>query len=301
VRAHPLTRAAARVTALGGALALAAVALVTTQLVGAGPAGAVGGLVHVHNISSFDSQSAKSVRVDCPAGKKVVSGGGTVVANPLNNEVRLVELRPVHPGSGPDGYVATAQEVGAADLGDWEVEVDAVCADPIRGMYLAGGAGLAGSDTVQSAEAVCAAGTVALGGGGLVRNPGFQADLRTVAPSASGDRFTVQGGEDVDGYAKTWSMVAYAICAPRPAGYQVVIQPSGGTGTQTRKAGTAFCPAGTLPHGGGAATDPSVPGGLGLENIFVQPLPFSGAQALAVMTEPSTVSWSFRVFAICAT
>jgi hypothetical protein len=301
VRAHPLARAAARVTALAGALGLVAAALVTAQLVGAGPAGAVGGLVHVHNITSFDSQSAKSVRVDCPAGKKVVSGAGVISANPGTNEVRLTELRPVHPGSGPDGYVASAQEVGAAHTGDWELEVEAVCTDPIPGMYLAGGAGLAGSNTVQSAEATCAAGTVALGGGGLVRNPGFQADLRTVAPSASGDRFTVQGGEDVDGYAKTWSVVAYAICAPRPPGYQVVGQPSGGTGTQPRKAGSAFCPTGTLPHGAGAATDPSAPGGIGLENIFVQPLPLSGAQALAVMTEPSTVNWSFQVFAICAT
>jgi hypothetical protein len=303
VRAHPLTRAAARVTALAGGLALVAAALVTAQLAGAGPAGAVGGLVHVHNTTSFDSQSAKSVRVDCPAGKKVVGGGAGVSANPINNEVRLVELRPVHPGSGPDGYVATAQEVGAADLGDWDLEVDAVCADPIPGMYLAGGSsGPARSTTVQSAEARCVAGTVALGGGGLVRNSGFQADLRTVAPSTSGDRFAVQGGEDVDGYAKTWSVVAYAICAPRPPGYQVVVQPTGGDGTQPRKATSAFCPAGTLPHGVGAATDPSAPGGVGLENIFVQPLPLSGTQALAVMTEPSTVNWGvFRVFAICAT
>jgi hypothetical protein len=181
------------------------------------------------------------------------------------------------------------------------LRVDAVCADPIPGMYLAGGSSTAGSATVQSAEATCVAGTVALGGGGLVRNAGFQADLRTVAPSASGDRFTVQGGEDVDGYAKTWSVVAYAICAPRPPGYQVVVQPSGATGTQPRKAGTAFCPAGTLPHGVGAATDPSAPGGLGLENFFVQPLPLSGAQALAAMTAPNTVNWTFQVFAICAT
>jgi hypothetical protein len=272
------------------------------SLHGAPPAGAapVTGLVEIKSFSALDAQPAKSAHADCPAGKRVISGSAAIFANPIHNQFRLVDLHPVHPGSGADGFIGGYQAIGTI-TDNWEVEVDALCADPIPGMYLATGSGQAGSTTVQSAEARCAPGDVVLGGGGLVRNPGFQADLRTVAPSASGDRFIVQGGEDVDGYTQTWSVNAYAMCAPRPPGYQIVVA-VGGRGTAPRKTQTATCPAGTRAHGVGASTDPAAPGGVGLEYMFVQSRPSNGAQGLAVMTENVTVDWGiFRVFAICAT
>jgi hypothetical protein len=279
-----------------------AATLVMVQLAGAAPAAAATGLVQTHASSAFDSQSVKSARADCPAGKEVISGNAVVFASPNRNEVRLIEMRPVHSNNPPDGYFAKAQEANAAYTGDWVLQVDAVCADRIAGLYLAGGSGPVGSTTVQSTDARCGPGEAVLGGGGLVRNPGFQADLRTVAPSLTGDRFTAQGGEDVDGYANPWSVVAYAICAPRPANYQVVVQPVGGPLNLDRKTQTAFCPAGTTPYGAGGSIDPAAPGGVGLEFVFVQPTGLQGTQALAVRTDDVVFDWGvFRVFAICAT
>jgi hypothetical protein len=282
---------------------MGAAALITAQLVGVAPAAAVGGLVVVSGVSPDGTAPGKSAHADCPAGKRVLGGGATVaLADPKDrNKVRLAELRPVHPGSGADGYVAGALEGGAGGTGTWSVLVFAVCADPIAGLHVVSGSGPLGSATVQSAQARCSPGEVALGGGGLVRNPGFQADLRTVAPSASGDRFIVQGGEDVDGYPANWSVVAYAMCAPRPPGYQIVASTSLGSPTDSRKATTSVCPVGKRVHGAGAATSPSAPGGLGLEQV----IPTSGlsaAQALGVMTEPVTADWGpLQAFAICAT
>lgn len=175
------------------------------------------------------------------------------------------------PGSGADGYVAGAQEVGAGGTGTWAVVVFAVCADPIPGLHLVADSGSLGSASVQSVSAGCPAGEVVLGGGGLVRNPGFQADLRTVAPSANGDRFTAIGGEDVDGYPDNWSVVAYAMCAPRPPGYEIVASTGVALPADSRKAATSVCPAGKRAHGAGAATSQSPLGGIGLEQVNPQP------------------------------
>jgi hypothetical protein len=133
----------------------------------------------------------------------------------------------------------------------------------------------------------------------LVRNPGFQADLRTVAPSPTGDRYTVQGGEDVDGYANNWSVVAYVICAPRPAGYEVNSQISPSNPTDPRKTIVGNCTPGKHLTGTGAATDPASPGGIGLENLFPQPN-LTAAQALAEITQPPVVPWAtMRTLTVC--
>jgi hypothetical protein len=302
VRARPRTRIAARVTALAGGLVVGASALIITQMAGAGPAGAVGGVVLVSSGTASNSEATKTHQTTCPAGKVVVGGGAFIItpSGPSANKVRLIELRPVHPGGGPDGYLASAQEVGASVPENWSMVVNAVCADPVRGLHLVSTSGRAGSATVQPVEARCPTGEVALGGGALVRNAGFQADLRTVAPSPNGDRFTVQGGEDVDGYAANWSVNAYAMCAPTPPGYQVVALTGQSNPTDPRKAQSLPCPAGKKAHGAGAATSPTAPGGVGLEQLLVQN-DLVGAQALAVMTQPVTVDWGpLRVFAICA-
>ena len=281
---------------------LGVAALTATQLVGATPAAAAGGLVVARGASPVDSAPSKSAHADCPAGKRVVGGGASVIADAsIANKVRLAELRPVHPGSGADGYVAGALAVEAGGTGTWSILVFAVCADPIPGLHVVSGSGALGSATVQSVDARCSAGEVALGGGGLVRNPGFQADLRTVAPSTTGDRITVQGGEDIDGYAGSWSVVAYAMCAPRPPGYEIVVSGSSANPTDSRKASTGTCPAGKRAYGAGAATNPSAAGGIGLQEVIPQPN-LAGAQARAVMTEPVTVDWGpLEAIAICAT
>jgi hypothetical protein len=298
-------RVAARAAAAVGAVGLLAAALATAQPAAAAPAApvaapaAIGGFTLAKNFSDRDAKPVKSVRASCPAGKEVVGGGGAPFLFSSDfGKVRLIELRPAHSNNG-DGYVVSAMVIGAVPTDTWVLEADAICADPIPGLYEVGGAGALGSAPVQSAEATCRPGEAVLGGGGLLRNPGFQADLRTVAPSPTGDRFVVQGGEDVDGYAKNWSVVAYAICAPRPAGYEVRSESPASNPTDPRKTITANCTPGKHLTGPGVATDPSSPGGIGLENMFPQPN-LTTSQALAEITQPPVVPWAtMRTFAIC--
>jgi hypothetical protein len=252
------------------------------------------------NTSVSDTQPVKSIQASCPAGKKVVGGGGFPFQVSSDfGKVRLIELRPVHSNDGPDGYVVVAMVLGKVPTDNWSLQANAVCADPVPGLYLKSGAGPVGSSTVQSAEAACRPGEAALGGGGLLRNPGFQADLRTVAPSATGDRFVVQGGEDVDGYANNWSVAAYTMCAPRPAGYEVKVETPGSNPTDERKTITANCTVGKHLTGPGVSTDPAAPGGVGLENVFPQPN-LTTSQALAEITQPPVVAWgTMRTHAVC--
>lgn len=297
----------AHLARLIGGLTLVGAALIAAPLAVAAPAvaapaavpAAVTGLTLAKNFSDHDATPVKSVRALCPAGKEVVGGGGApfLVSSDFG-KVRLIELRPAHSNNG-DGYVVSAMAIGAVPTDAWTLEADAICADPIPGLYEAAGAGALGSAPVQSADATCRPGEAALGGGGLLRNPGFQADLRTVAPSTTGDRYTVQGGEDVDGYAKNWSVVAYVICAPRPAGYEVKAQSPANSPTDPRKTIVVNCTPGKHLTGTGAATDPASPGGVGLENLFPQPN-LTAAQALAEITQPPVVPWAtMRTLAVC--
>jgi hypothetical protein len=308
VNEHLARRVAVRAAAVIGAIGLVAAALVTAQLAAAAPAGAapvavpaaVTGIVLASNTSVGDKQPVKSIRADCPAGKKVVGGGGfPFLFSSDSGKVRLIELRPVHSNNGPDGYVVVAMVLGQVPTDNWSLQANAVCADPIPGLYLNSGSGLLGSKPVQSAEATCRAGEAALGGGGLLRNPGFQADLRTVAPSATGDRFVVQGGEDVDGYANNWSVVAYTMCAPRPAGYEVKTEVNQGNPTAPRKTFTGKCTVGKHLTGPGVSTDPAAPGGVGLADVFPQPN-LTASQAAAEITQPPVVAWgALQVHAVC--
>jgi hypothetical protein len=60
----------------------------------AGPAGTVGGTFEIRTlVSSFNSTSPKTVTVDCPAGKRVLGGGGLTSIG--NGDVALYESRPV--------------------------------------------------------------------------------------------------------------------------------------------------------------------------------------------------------------
>ena len=94
----------------------------------AGPAGVAGvsGLVLVSATTAADSSTVKSALATCPAGKKIVSGGGAAwVAGGIvpPSEVALVAS---FPSAG--SWRATAQEVNAYAAA-WFLRAHVVCAD----------------------------------------------------------------------------------------------------------------------------------------------------------------------------
>jgi hypothetical protein len=94
----------------------------------AGLAGAAGvsGLMLVSAVSASDSSTLKSVLATCPAGKKIVAGGGSAwVAGGISPpaEVALVASFPT-----AGSWRATAQEVNAY-AAVWYLRAHVVCAD----------------------------------------------------------------------------------------------------------------------------------------------------------------------------
>jgi hypothetical protein len=298
VKAHSLTRSAGRVAALAGALAMAAAALVAVQLAGAAPAGAVTGIHKVTGlVSTNDSQPSKTVHVDCPVGERVIGGGGWVFppAGADADKVGLTELRPVHPASGVDSYVVTAQEITPNIATNWSVQSFVICASPVSGLNIVSSV----SNPFSEQDAFCPAGQKVLGSGGRVDNAANHVKLVEATPFLAGDRVRVAAFDTIPGSTAIWTVTAFAVCAPAPAGYQVVFAPSAATMSEPEKVAFVTCPAGTRVHGA-AATTVGGTQGLALQVVY----PFNAldkVEAFAVETIPNSTNWDVRAVAICAT
>ncbi|MDQ3644092.1 MAG: hypothetical protein M3356_01080, partial [Actinomycetota bacterium] len=88
-----------------------------------GPAGTPGisGLEVVTATSASSSTSPKSVAANCPAGKKVIGGGGRTI--PFDTDLAIQESR----RSASDMWAVTATETDATSA-SWAVEAQAICA-----------------------------------------------------------------------------------------------------------------------------------------------------------------------------
>jgi len=134
------------------------------------------------------------------------------------------------------------------------------------------------SSTVKSVAAQCPTGTVPLGGGGKVVGGAHSVRIVRSIPFKGGSWF-VTAWEDSYGYAGSWSIETWVVCAPAPPGYEIV------SATSVSDVGTPFsfalvsCPAGKKVIGAGGN---SFKGGSVLEligpnasltNVAVQAIP----------------------------
>jgi hypothetical protein len=276
--------------------------LVAGQWAGATPASAVSGLVKAPTAASAtNSVSPKTETTVCPAGKRVVGGGGwaftTNVAD--SNRVMLTRLEPVHIASG-DSYVVTGAETDPGIAGTWWLEAYAICAYPLPGLHIVPATTVSSSSPMQATAAVCPGGERVLGTGGKIANAGGQVGLQVARASGSGDIARVQAHEDANGYAGIWNVTGYAICVPPPPGYQVVYGASPQTASESTKVAFAVCPSGKRVHGAGAAISNTAPGGVTLQVVY----PFNDltqVEAVAVENTPASQNWDYIVAqAICA-
>jgi hypothetical protein len=123
--------------------------------------------------------------------------------------------------------------------------------------------------------------------------------------SGPGDIARAQAHEDVRSpeHLLPWSVTAYAICANKPPGYKVVLEPSEQQQSEDRKFASARCPTDSsgrqrFVHGAGAAVTNVEPGFVGLTQVvpFGQSV-FGEAREHTLTTQP----WDFIVAAaICA-
>ena len=90
----------------------------------AGPSGPPGaaGLQTISGSGVSNSSSPKSQQQDCPAGKRVVGGGGVITGSATNTF--LSTSRPTDAGT---GWTATGRESTGGNAGNWAVQTWVVC------------------------------------------------------------------------------------------------------------------------------------------------------------------------------
>jgi hypothetical protein len=257
------------------------------------------------SVSSTDSVSPKTVTASCPAGKRVVGGGGWVFATGAADEAKvlLTRLQPVL-SQDAGSYVVTGEEVAPGMTGTWWLEAYALCAPAPAGYELVGASTASSSSSVKEIAAVCPGSKRVLGTGSRIVNPGGQVTLQTNRSSGPRDIVRAVAKEDASGYASSWSLSAYAVCANPLSGFTSVGGGSVLTGSENEKVAFVDCPAGTYVHSAGAASSGTPPGltttppGVAVQVVY----PFNNLRSVevyAVETTPTAVNWDVGAFAIC--
>jgi hypothetical protein len=101
---------------------------------GAPGAPGLSGLQTVSITSISNSFSPKEAVVPCPAGKRVIGGGGAITGgsvadgSDLAATVALKTTRPITV-SGVDGWTARAEEIAPGFDGNWSLSIYAICAN----------------------------------------------------------------------------------------------------------------------------------------------------------------------------
>jgi hypothetical protein len=290
------------VASVTSGLALAAVLAATLT---ASPAMAVPGITDVTDDTAsfnFGPASNKTETATCPAGTRVVGGGGGLLGGQVADGLVITQMQPVRPLYGEDFYRVTVNDPSGA-VDDWGVRATAICAPELDDMSMAFGYSTASSSSTQLATAVCPTGRKVVGNGGTVYNAAGQAGLQVMRASTDGARVYAQAHEDADGYSGDWYVFAWAVCATAPAGYEIVMAESPQRDSETTKNVRAECPGSKTLLSAGAATGFSAPAQVALQFAHAYGGPTSGtADGYAAENEPTFVDWDFIVAqAICAT
>ncbi|MDX6533514.1 MAG: hypothetical protein QOF68_1258 [Gaiellales bacterium] len=284
-----------------------AVALTGALAIAATPASAakVEGVHMVVTQSPSNSQQVKlAPPAYCPPNERVIGGGGAVVSGSL--KPTLTGLRPVRLYDGTrDAYVVTAAETAPGTTANWQVNAYAMCAKPLPGLHIVQSPPIPASSTAaQATAAVCPGGERVIGTGARISTISGDVVLHVARSSGPGDIARAQAHEDADGYSGTWSVTAYAVCAPPPDGYEVVFDPSPLRDSEPIKVAGALrqegCTGGRQLLSSGAAITNVAPGNVSLY-VILPWVDFQQTYAVAVEHTPTSVDWDFIVAtSICA-
>lgn len=280
-----------------GAVAAVLGAQALVQLVGAPPASALPGLQVVSVASGFDSQPSKSITANCPAGKKVVGGGGRV--NAAGGKAGVTELSPVTGTT--DGFKATGFESDNGFAGTWSIQAYAICANPIAGLQVVSKTKAPSSLEFQLEAVGCPTGKRVIGTGARINNPAGQVALQAKGTNNPDATFgSVSAYEDIDGFSGSWGLTAFAICLPNPITGFSIASASSSWNSDAVKIVNVTCPGGTKVHDimfstGAGNGDPV------LDALVPTNAVPTTAQAIVREETGTTENWSVMVQAICAT
>ena len=266
----------------GLATALAAAVLAVA------PAGASAAITNLELVEAEAVEQPASAT--CPAGELVVGAGGTLSST--DGQVTFRNIRPRADLTGVD-VQGLEDETGAPD--GWTATAFAFCATPPPGLERIA-ATSASSSAPKTVGAQCAAGKSLLGVGGEIAGGGGQVAIEDMIPGAGVTSVTVSGGEDENGYAGSWTVTAYAVCADTVAGVARVFTNTP-PGSDPREAIVA-CPAGKQLLGLAGAQH-------GLAGMVLRSLApdadLEGGVVASVEDEDGTAnSWSVTGYGICA-
>lgn len=165
--------------------------------------------------AASDPSSAAFGRVGCPtAGKKVVGMGARLTD--VRGQVALTTLDTIDDGNAQ--VIAQAVEDQDGFAGDWQLEVLAICADPLPG-YQVVHQRSAITSAGKALDAPCPAHKHALAAGARTEVDGIdqagngQVVLNDLTVQAGLTNVRVTALEDQDGFARAWQLKTTAICA----------------------------------------------------------------------------------------
>jgi hypothetical protein len=278
------------------------IGLAAAQALLASQAEAVPGLQRSTRTSVSDSSTSKTVTIRCPAGKRVLGGGGTVTGG--RGQVVLERLEPAQTAT-DDRFVVGAREDGTGYSRNWQLTAYALCANPLPAYaILPSTSGSPSSNSPQSTISFCI-GQTEVGFGGRINGGAGQVHLTNLVRDTNGDiDFTaIAAVEDANGFAGAWTVTAYAVCASTPANFTTATATA--PASSANKSATVSCPAGTRVHSAGGQL--AVPAGSGsadrrlvIDNVAIDSQ-LRSVTVRAVEDETGTAAnWSVRALALCA-
>ena len=265
----------------------------TALVVGAGSASAssVPRPVIKSGITKFDSEPGqKTALAQCPAGTRVIGGGGRVNGG---QHVVITRQQPFHGVN--DTFVVSAQEDQIGTTQFWAVQAFAICSVPLPGLEIVSATSASGSSGFQGQSVDCSPGKSVLGVGGRIIGGAGQVSLNTQALFPN--RASASGLEDSDGFAGNWRVTVYGVCARLNSVFDSsVVSVQTASDSTPRKIFTVPCPAGMNLTGGAAFA--GTPGSV----VEVVSPNTSSVQLIARMDGPIGPQgpWSVTGYAICA-
>jgi hypothetical protein len=254
---------------------------------------AVPGLFYAWDMTSWDSNVYKSVRVSCPPGTVVIGGSFD-----LQGALGAVVLDDFIPS--PTSLLVGAGEiVGPGEPSDgtrdsWQIVALAVCANPPPGYGIFSGTSDFKRTPRQAVQSVCPPGRAAVGGGASLSNGWGQVSITDLNIRSWG---TQAGGRaDVDEYSGNWSITTYAICADALPGWHVV-ETASLYDSQDYKTQAADCPPGEVVIGAAWAVGTPRQGFDRYITGVVISHPTVTNTAVATGVD---INWQLRTSAVCA-
>jgi hypothetical protein len=147
--------------------------------------------------------------VPCPRGLVVIGGGAKVIGAGQS----YVHLGTLQPQEATNSFGVAAWEVEPGTNLTWQMNVFAICVQPLPGLVYRydDTVGDQSSEAGQTLDVWCPSGTAVIGMGAYVSGGG-QVLLQGMYPAAS-NGVRAWAHEDWNGYANTWVLGVWAVCA----------------------------------------------------------------------------------------